>query len=61
MSDLVTTAKAALILGVSSKRVLQLVKDGTLRPAHSIRNSRRVLFYQFRREDVEALRDARER
>ena len=60
MTSLVTTAKAALILGVSRQRVLQLVESGKLTPAETIHNGSRVLFYQFRREDVEALRDERE-
>jgi len=55
--QLVTASKAALILGVSRQRVHQMIQEGKLKPASTIRGRKGVLLYQFDRADVERLRE----
>lgn len=52
-TDLLTPARAAALLGVSARRVLQFIAAGRL-PAENVGSDGRGARYVLRREDVEA-------
>jgi excisionase family DNA binding protein len=56
--DLITTAEAGKLLGVSHDKMWKLLKNGTLRHYYDVRDLR---FKWVSRRDVEALRKPRER
>lgn len=56
--EMVTSAEAAVTLGVSQRYVAKLVKDGSITPLH--KNPGRTGAYVFTKEEVEHCRAMRE-